>query len=52
MDSEWAIQRITNLYQAWKIQLMEILWRLELNSVEELCGRRDLLFHEDHGRSP
>ena len=48
MDAEWATQRITNLYHAWKIQLMEILWRLGLNSIEELCGRRDLLLHEDY----
>jgi len=48
MDPEWAIQRITNLYHGWKIQLMEILWRLDLDSVEELRGRRDLLFHEDY----
>jgi len=48
MDVEWAIQRITNLYHAWKIQLMGILWRLDLNAIEELRGRRDLLFHEDY----
>jgi glutamate synthase domain-containing protein 2/ferredoxin len=51
MDTEWAIQRITNLYHAWKIQLAEILWRLDLHSVEELRGRRDLLIHEDYAES-
>ena len=48
MEADWAIQRITNLYHAWKIQLMEILCRLDLNSIGELRGRRDLLFHEDY----
>jgi glutamate synthase domain-containing protein 2 len=48
METEWAVQRVTNLYQAWKIQLMEILWRLGLDSISQLCGRRDLLFHEDY----
>jgi glutamate synthase domain-containing protein 2 len=51
MDTEWAIQRITNLYHAWKIQLMEILWRLDLDSIEKLRGRRDLLFHEDYSET-
>jgi len=48
MDVEWAIQRITNLYHAWRIQLIEILWRLDLDSIEELRGRCDLLLHEDY----
>ena len=52
MDAEWAVQRITNLYQAWKVQLMEILWRLDLDSIEQLCGRRDVLFHEDYPETP
>jgi glutamate synthase domain-containing protein 2 len=52
MDVDWAVQRITNLYRAWKIQLMKILWRLDLRSIDELCGRRDLLFHEDYLETP
>ncbi len=48
MSTDWAIQRITNLYHAWKIELMETLWRLDLSSIEELRGRRDLLLHEDY----
>lgn len=52
MDVDWAVQRVTNLYRAWKIQLMKILWRLDLRSIDELCGRRDLLFHEDYSETP
>ncbi len=48
IEQAWATQRITNLYNSWKIQLMEILWRLGMESIEELCGRRNVLFHEDY----
>ncbi len=47
---EWATQRLTNLYHAWNVQLVEILQRCGLRSVRELVGRTDLLEHVDYSR--
>lgn len=48
MQIEWATQRIINLYFAWREQLVDILVRCGLRSVQELRGRWDLLRHEDY----
>jgi len=47
MDLEWAQQRIINLYNAWRNELVRILKRFGMRSVAELRGRSDLLRHLD-----
>jgi glutamate synthase domain-containing protein 2 len=48
MDIEWGTQRLINLYAAWRKEFVQILCRLGLRSVGELCGRTDLLMHLDY----
>ena len=48
MDIEWGTQRIINLYNAWRKELVQILRRLGMRSVSELRGRTDLLTHLDY----
>jgi glutamate synthase domain-containing protein 2 len=45
---EWGTQRLVNLYNAWREMLVEILYRLGLDSVAALRGRTDLLRHLDY----
>jgi glutamate synthase domain-containing protein 2 len=45
---DWATQRLTNMYHAWNVQLVEILQRFGMHSVRELVGRIDLLEHIDY----
>jgi glutamate synthase domain-containing protein 2/ferredoxin len=45
---EWCTQRIVNLYTAWRARLVDILYRLGLDSVAALRGRTDLLTHLDY----
>ena len=45
---EWGSQRIINLYNAWRKELVNILRKLGLRSVGELRGRTDLLMHLDY----
>jgi glutamate synthase domain-containing protein 2 len=45
---DWATQRLTNMYHAWYVQLVEILQRFGMRSVKELVGRTDLLEHIDY----
>jgi len=47
---EWATQRLTNLYNAWNVQLVEILQKFGMKSVRELVGRTDLLEHIDYSQ--
>lgn len=47
-DSDWAAQRLINLFHSYAIQLQEILWRFGMKSVKELVGRSDLLIHYDY----
>jgi glutamate synthase domain-containing protein 2 len=42
-EDTWAAQRIVNLYNAWRSQLVDILAGFGLRSVHELVGRTDLL---------
>jgi len=44
----WCTQRLVNLYSAWREMLVEILYRLGLESVAALRGRTDLLRHLDY----
>jgi hypothetical protein len=39
------------LYTAWRDTLVDILWRLGLESVAALRGRTDLLTHLDYEES-
>jgi glutamate synthase domain-containing protein 2 len=48
MDIEWGTQRIINLYNAWRMELVDILVRLGMRSITELRGRTDLLIHLDY----
>jgi len=45
---EWGSQRIINLYNAWRNDLVDILVKLGLRSISELRGRTDLLMHMDY----
>ena len=45
---EWGSQRIINLYNAWRIELVEILRRFGMRRVSDLRGRTDLLMHLDY----
>jgi glutamate synthase domain-containing protein 2 len=49
-EEDWATQRVTNLYHAWYVQLVDILKRFGLKSIKELVGRTDLLEHMDYSR--
>ncbi len=46
--TEWATQRIINLFNSYCIQLQEILWRLGMRSIRDLVGRTDVLVHLDY----
>jgi len=48
MQIEWGTQRLINLYNAWRKELVQLLRRLGLRSVKELRGRTDLLMHLDY----
>jgi len=47
-DATWGSQRIINLFNAYAVELQEILWRLGMKSVTELVGRSDVLVHLDY----
>ncbi|MEW6720114.1 MAG: glutamate synthase-related protein [Thermodesulfobacteriota bacterium] len=48
IDIDWCTQRLVNLYSAWREMLVELLYRLGLDSVSALRGRTDLLSHLDY----
>jgi glutamate synthase domain-containing protein 2/ferredoxin len=48
MDIEWGTQRLINLYNAWRNELVGILKAFGMRSVKELVGRSDLLMHLDY----
>jgi glutamate synthase domain-containing protein 2 len=45
---DWGTQRLINLYNAWREMLVDILYRLGVESVAALRGRTDLLCHLDY----
>jgi len=45
---EWCTQRLVNFYTACREMLVDILYRLGLESVAALRGRTDLLMHLDY----
>jgi glutamate synthase domain-containing protein 2/NAD-dependent dihydropyrimidine dehydrogenase PreA subunit len=48
IDLEWGAQRLINVYNAWRNELVSILQRLGIPSVSQLRGRTDLLMHLDY----
>ena len=48
LDVDWCTQRLVNLYTAWRTLLVDLLYRLGLDSVSALRGRTDLLTHLDY----
>jgi glutamate synthase domain-containing protein 2 len=48
IDLEWGAQRLINMYNAWRNELVRMLQRLGLESVSRLRGRSDLLMHLDY----
>lgn len=51
IEVNWATQRIINLFHAWRSQLIEILYRLDMRDIRELVGRTDCLRHLDYENS-
>ena len=45
MTLDWATQRLINMLNAWREQIVDILVQLGLKSVSELRGRTDLLYY-------
>ena len=45
---EWCTQRLVNLYSAWREILIDILYKLGIESAAALRGRADLLMHLDY----
>jgi glutamate synthase domain-containing protein 2/ferredoxin len=52
MTLPWATQRLINLFNAWRIQFVDILQRLGMKSIAELRGRTDVLTHLDYEDEP
>lgn len=48
MTVDWATQRLVNMLNAWRIQLVDILSRFGMKDIKELRGRTDLLEHMDY----
>jgi len=48
MHMDWGTQRIINLFMAWRKELIRILTRLGMKSIQELVGRTDCLVHLDY----
>lgn len=47
-DSQWVAQRIINLLASRYSQLVEILRRFGMNSIQELVGRTNYFIHLDY----
>jgi glutamate synthase domain-containing protein 2 len=45
VDLDWAAERLSKLYQSFRLQLSDLLRRLGLTSIRDLVGRTDLLIH-------
>jgi glutamate synthase domain-containing protein 2/ferredoxin len=45
MTLEWATQRLINLQNAWREQVVDVLARLGLPSIQALRGRSDFLYY-------
>ena len=49
MSLDWATQRLINLLNAWREQMVEILVQLGMRSIRELRGRTDCLYYYAEG---
>jgi glutamate synthase domain-containing protein 2/ferredoxin len=47
MSMEWATQRLINMQNAWREQMLDVLGRFGMKSIRELRGRSDLLCYLD-----
>jgi glutamate synthase domain-containing protein 2/ferredoxin len=47
MSLEWATQRLINLQNAWREQMIDVLSRLGMTSIRDLRGRSDVLCYLD-----
>lgn len=45
---DYAKNRLKNMFHAWAVELQNILWHLNMKSVDELVGKSDLLEHLDY----
>ncbi|HEY3323225.1 MAG TPA: glutamate synthase-related protein [Planctomycetota bacterium] len=45
MSIEWATQRLINMQNAWREQMVDVLRRLGMKSIRELRGRTDCLYY-------
>ena len=45
---EWCTQRLVNMYTAWQQRVVDLLYRLGLDSIASLRARTDLLRHLDY----
>jgi glutamate synthase domain-containing protein 2/ferredoxin len=43
MSLEWSAQRLINMQNAWREQMLDVLQRLGMKSIRELRGRHDVL---------
>jgi glutamate synthase domain-containing protein 2 len=50
MGLDWATQRLINLLNAWREQMVEILVKLGIPSTRELRGRSDVLYYAKEDR--
>jgi len=46
LETDWAAQRLINLYSAWRQQLGDLMSRYGMKDVSELRGRMDLLRYD------
>ncbi len=46
-DADWGAERISNLYNSWRLQWCDLLSRFDMKDISELRGRTDLLRHAD-----
>jgi glutamate synthase domain-containing protein 2/ferredoxin len=45
MSVEWATQRLINLHNAWREQIVDVLRQFGMKSIRELRGRSDCLYY-------
>jgi len=50
LDPDWGTQRLTNLYNAWYEQIVEILQKFGIRDIKELVGRTEFLTHIDYSK--
>ncbi|MFC1883744.1 glutamate synthase-related protein [Thermodesulfobacteriota bacterium] len=48
VEMDWGTQRIINLFMGWRKEIIRILKKLGMRSLQELVGRTDCLVHLDY----